>query len=463
MMDSKRKAWAGFLALRLLAAATDLLIVAASYLTAVLLRLNFLAPQWGWRAVGSCLATVAIVYMAMLILCGVYARSWRQMRMTEVPRLLTASAATVLVLLAMRFSMESMAYAYLRPPYTVAAMTAVFAAAGMIAVRFAWRNYWLERQRESALLERAERKFDNSQAARFLMGKRVMVTGAGGSIGSELVRQVAFAGASKILLVERGENALYEIDRKMASLCGNVEFVPIMADCGDSEKMAAVFEEYAPQVVLHAAAYKHVPMVERNPEAGYLNNTQATVTLAGLAEQYGVERFVMISTDKAVNPVSVMGKTKRAAERSLMNFNKSGGTSFAAVRFGNVLGSSGSVVPLFKEQIAKGGPVTVTHPDMKRYFMTVDEAVSLVLQAASRPERAIYTLDMGKPVRIVELAESMIRQAGYVPYVDIPIVFTGARPGEKLFEELDISEKSCYKTDMAKIYITKEDPAGGEA
>ena len=161
MMDPKRKAWAGFLALRLLAAATDLLIVAASYLTAVLLRLNFLAPQWGWRAVGSCLVTVAIVYMAMLILCGVYARSWRQMRMTEVPRLLMASAATVLVLLAMRFSMESMAYAYLRPPYTVAAMTAVFAAAGMIAVRFAWRNYWLERQRESALLERAERKFDN--------------------------------------------------------------------------------------------------------------------------------------------------------------------------------------------------------------------------------------------------------------------------------------------------------------
>jgi FlaA1/EpsC-like NDP-sugar epimerase len=454
-MTSRGKAWAEVVFLRVLAMVADLAIVAAAYLTAFLLRMNFLAPQWGWRAVGCSFATVATVHLLMLAVCGVYRRSWRQMRMTEVPRYLVAAGLSVVVLVAMRFAMESMAYAYLRPPYTVAAMTAVFASVGMIAVRFAWKHYLLERQRESGLLERTERRFDNTLAARFLMGKCVMVTGAGGSIGSEIVRQVAFAGASKILLVERGENALYEIDRKMTALCPNVAFVPIMADCGDEEKMDAVFEEHGPKVVLHAAAYKHVPMVEKNPEAGYLNNTQATITLAGLAGQHGVERFVMISTDKAVNPVSVMGKTKEAAERALMNFNRESTTSFAAVRFGNVLGSSGSVVPLFKEQIAKGGPVTVTHPDMKRYFMTVDEAVSLVLQAASRPERAIYTLDMGKPVRIVELAESMIRQAGYLPYVDIPIVFTGIRPGEKLFEELDISEKSCYKTDLAKIYITK--------
>jgi FlaA1/EpsC-like NDP-sugar epimerase len=175
-----------------------------------------------------------------------------------------------------------------------------------------------------------------------------------------------------------------------------------------------------------------------------------------------VERFVMISTDKAVNPVSVMGKTKREAEKIVISLNNSptpslphSSTSFCAVRFGNVFGSSGSVVPLFREQIAAGGPVTVTHPDMKRYFMTVAEAVSLVLQAASRDERAIYTLDMGEPVRILDLAEGMIEQAGFRPYVDIPIVFTGVRPGEKLFEELDVSERSCYKTDMAKIYITK--------
>ena len=454
-MENRVKAWTELVLLRLAAIATDLAIVAVSYLTAFLLRMNFLAPQWGWKAVGSCFATVAAVHLAILMLFGAYNRSWRQMRLTQVPRYLLAAISTIAVLVALRYWMESMDYAYLRPPYTVAGMTAIFASAGMIAVRFAWKHYWLERQRESGLLERTERRFDNSPAARFLLGKCVMVTGAGGSIGSEIVRQVAFAGAAKVILVERGENALYEIDRKMAALCANVEFVPVMADCGDEEKMSAIFEEYAPRVVLHAAAYKHVPMVEKNPEAGYLNNTQATITLAGLAAQHGVERFVMISTDKAVNPVSVMGKTKQAAERALMNFNREGGTSFAAVRFGNVLGSSGSVVPLFKEQIAKGGPVTVTHPDMQRYFMTVDEAVSLVLQAASRSERAIYTLDMGRPVKIVDLAESMIRQAGYLPYVDIPIVFTGIRPGEKIFEELDISEKSCYKTDMAKIYITK--------
>ncbi|MBR4523122.1 MAG: polysaccharide biosynthesis protein, partial [Kiritimatiellae bacterium] len=210
-----------------------------------------------------------------------------------------------------------------------------------------------------------------------------------------------------------------------------------------------------PQVVLHAAAYKHVPMVERNPEAGWENNAEATARFAAMAKAAGVERFVMISTDKAVNPVSVMGKTKLAAEKAIMALNEAGGTSFAAVRFGNVMGSSGSVMPLFREQIAKGGPVTVTHPDMQRYFMTLREAVNLVLQAASRGERAIYTLDMGKPVRIIDLAEGMIRQAGMRPYVDVPIVFTGVRPGEKLFEELDISDKSCYKTDMAKIYITK--------
>ena len=203
-------------------------------------------------------------------------------------------------------------------------------------------------------------------------------------------------------------------------------------------------------------------MVEMNPEEGWRNNTEATRQLAELAAAHGVARFVLISTDKAVNPVSVMGKTKRAAEQAIMALNSASNpsiphadTSFCAVRFGNVFGSSGSVVPLFHEQIAKKMPVTVTHPDMKRYFMTIQEAVSLVLQAASRAERAIYTLDMGEPVRILDLAEGLIEQAGYRPYVDIPIVFTGIRPGEKLFEEIDVSEKSCFKTDMAKIYITK--------
>jgi FlaA1/EpsC-like NDP-sugar epimerase len=228
-----------------------------------------------------------------------------------------------------------------------------------------------------------------------------------------------------------------------------------MLDINDTEKMDAVFEREKPFVVLHAAAYKHVPMVEANPDEGYRNNTVATASLANLAKKHKVARFVLISTDKAVNPVSVMGKTKREAEKAVMALNEENETSFCAVRFGNVFGSSGSVVRLFREQITKRMPITVTHPEMRRYFMTVQEAVGLVLMAASRSERAIYTLDMGESVRILDLAESMILDAGYRPYVDVPIVFTGIRPGEKLFEELDISEKSAYRTDMAKIYVTK--------
>jgi FlaA1/EpsC-like NDP-sugar epimerase len=355
----------------------------------------------------------------------------------------------------MRFLLPELGFAHIRPPYSITVICFFFATAGLIGVRYLWRIYWMSRQKESALLERREKTFDNSVAARFVAGRTVMVTGAGGSIGSEIVRQVAAAGAAKILLVERGENALYEINREMAKAKCTSQLKPLMVDCGDRERMALVFAAEKPSIILHAAAYKHVPMVEMNPEEGWRNNTEATVRLAELAAENGVDRFVMISTDKAVNPVSVMGRTKLAAEQAIMKMNEKSSTSFCAVRFGNVFGSSGSVVPLFREQIAAGGPVTVTHPDMKRYFMTIQEAVSLVLQAASRKERAIYTLDMGEPVRVLDLAENMISQAGYRPYVDIPIVFTGIRPGEKLFEEIDVSERSAFKTDMAKIYVTK--------
>ena len=303
------------------------------------------------------------------------------------------------------------------------------------------------------LIDRGENSFDNVAAAKFLAGKTVMVTGAGGSIGSEIVRQVAQAGAKKILMVERNENALYEIDRTKVSAGA----IPLLADVGDEAAMRKIFETCLPEVVLHAAAYKHVPMVEMNPDAAWRNNVEATKIIASLAKEYGVRRFVFISTDKAVNPISVMGKTKLAAEQAVMAMNDESGesTSFCAVRFGNVFGSSGSVVPLWREQIARKQPVTVTHPEMRRYFMTIQEAVSLVLQASSRNENAIYTLDMGESVSMLELAERMISIAGYRPYIDIPIVYIGMRPGEKLFEEIDVSEKSYYRTDMAKIYITK--------
>jgi len=338
----------------------------------------------------------------------------------------------------------------------------VLASVALVIWRIAWSWLWQSRASDEQLIERSVARMDAVPATGFICGRTVMVTGAGGSIGSELVRQVLAAKPKRLLMVERGENALYQIEREVRSLFPAADVRALMKDVNDVAAMREIFAEHRPEIVVHAAAYKHVPMVEANPEEGWRNNTEATRSLASLAREFGVRRFVLISTDKAVNPTSVMGKTKLAAEQAVMELNcdcaaesLAPQTSFCAVRFGNVFGSSGSVVQLFREQILNRRPVTVTDPAMERYFMTVSEAVGLVLQAASRPEKAIYTLDMGEPVRILDLAEGMIRQAGLRPYVDIPIVFTGIRPGEKLREELDVSDKSAYKTDMAKIYITK--------
>ena len=448
-----REAWVKFIATRLVGVAVDACTIGAAYLAAFVLRFDFAEPLWGWRKVALSYVSVCAVHLAALACTGCYRLAWRRIRASELPRYFCATLLAAAVLTVMRMLMPSSDLAHIRPPYSITVICFFFSTAGLVGVRYVWRLYWTSRQKDAALLERTENTFDNSVAARFLAGRVVMVTGAGGSIGSELVRQVAAAGAARILMVERCENALYEINREMSRSKCAASLKPLMIDCGDRERMEKVFAGEKPSVVLHAAAYKHVPMVELNPEEGWRNNTEATRTMAQLSAAHGVERFVLISTDKAVNPVSVMGKTKLAAERAIMEV--AGATSFCAVRFGNVFGSSGSVVPLFREQIAAGGPVTVTHPDMKRYFMTIQEAVSLVLQAASRGEKAIYTLDMGEPVRIVDLAENMISQAGYRPYVDIPVIFTGVRPGEKLFEEIDVSEKSAFKTDMAKIYITR--------
>lgn len=454
-MTRTKEAWLKFLATRVVGAVVDALVIAAAYLSAFVLRFDFAEPLsiGGWRAVAQSYVVVVAVYLAALLLSGCYRFAWRRINFGELPRYAFAAFLACAVLTLMRYLMPNATLSHIRPPYSVTVICFAFSFAGIVGVRYFWRFYTAFGRKDAELLSRDEKTFDNSVAARFFSGRTVMVTGAGGTIGSEIVRQVAAAGASKILMVERCENALYEIDRDMRSQSEVVRLVPLMIDINDASRMDEILKKEKPSVVLHAAAYKHVPMVELNPDEGWRNNTEATRSIAKLALEHNVERFVLISTDKAVNPVSVMGKTKLAAEKAIMELN--GSTSFCAVRFGNVFGSSGSVVPLFRSQIARRGPVTVTHPDMRRYFMTIQEAVSLVLQAASRSEKAIYTLDMGESVNILSLAEGMIVQAGYRPYVDIPIVFTGMRPGEKLFEELDISEKSAYRTDMAKIYITK--------
>ena len=291
--------------------------------------------------------------------------------------------------------------------------------------------------------------------AEFLRGKRVMVTGGGGSIGSELCRQIASCEPKELLLVDIYENSAYAIQQELRRKYGDkLDLQVQIASVRDSKKMDALFERYRPEIVFHAAAHKHVPLMEDSPEEAVKNNVFGTFNVASSADRYGAERFVLISTDKAVNPTNVMGATKRVCEMIVQAMAQPSKTRFAAVRFGNVLGSNGSVIPLFKEQIACGGPVTVTHPDIVRYFMTISEAVSLVLEAGSMATGGeIFVLDMGKPMRILDLAENLIKLSGFIPYKDIQIVFTGLRPGEKLFEELLMDEEGLRKTENRKIYI----------
>lgn len=295
----------------------------------------------------------------------------------------------------------------------------------------------------------------SSLITRFLGGKRVLVTGGGGSIGSELCRQIASCKPQKLIIVDIYENNAYAIQQELRRQYGDaLDLEVLIASVRDSKKMDALFDHFRPQVVFHAAAHKHVPLMEDSPEEAVKNNVFGTYNAAVAADKYGVERFVLISTDKAVNPTNVMGATKRVCEMVVQAMAQRSKTSFVAVRFGNVLGSNGSVIPLFKDQIACGGPVTVTHPDIVRYFMTISEAVSLVLEAgAIATGGEIFVLDMGKPMRILDLAENLIKLSGFIPYKDIQIVFTGLRPGEKLFEELLMDEEGLRKTDNSKIYI----------
>ena len=297
---------------------------------------------------------------------------------------------------------------------------------------------------------------DEPQIGQFLAGKVVMVTGAGGSIGSELARQVARFGPERLLLVERAEFALFEIDQELRRSWPSLKIGPIVADVGEERRVRSIFAEYRPQVVLHAAAHKHVPMMESNPAEAITNNVFATHLLGKTAGETGVEAFVLISTDKAVRPTSVMGASKRVAELVIQDLARRFSTRYVAVRFGNVIGSAGSVVPIFREQIRRGGPVTVTHPDMRRYFMTIPESAQLVLQAGAMGEGGeIFILDMGEPVRILDLAVAMITLTGLKPFEEMDIVFTGLRPGEKLFEELELFGEEIAKTRHPKIFTGK--------
>ncbi|MCL6458353.1 MAG: polysaccharide biosynthesis protein, partial [Gorillibacterium sp.] len=308
------------------------------------------------------------------------------------------------------------------------------------------------------LLGRQPVMLDTESISGLITGRVVLVTGAGGSIGSEICRQISKFSPARLILLGHGENSIYSIEMELRGLYkdNKIDYVTEIADIQDANRMRAIMKAHRPQVVYHAAAHKHVPLMERNPEEAVKNNIIGTLHTARAASVSGVETFVMISTDKAVNPTSVMGASKRLAEMIIQYMNKTSNTKFVAVRFGNVLGSRGSVIPLFKQQIAAGGPVTVTHPEMVRYFMTIPEASALVIQAGALAAGGeIFVLDMGEPVRIVDLATNLIRLSGH-SVEDIGIEFSGIRPGEKLFEELLKDEEMQDQQQIhPKIYVGK--------
>ncbi len=304
------------------------------------------------------------------------------------------------------------------------------------------------------LLGRESVKLDQQAIAGYLRGKSVLITGAGGSIGSELCRQVAGLSPSRLILFDNGEFNLYSIDNEMRNTFPELDIITVLGDVKNKDRVNWVFRKFSPHAVFHAAAYKHVPMVELNPAEGVQNNVTGTRIVADAADRHGAERFVLVSTDKAVNPANVMGATKRIAELYCQNIAFRSRTRFITTRFGNVLGSAGSVVPLFQQQIKNGGPVTVTHRDIRRYFMTIPESVSLILQAGAMGQGGeIFVLDMGEPVLIKELAEQMIKLFGKKPGRDIEIVYTGLRPGEKLFEEIFHENENLKGTSHNKLLL----------
>lgn len=307
------------------------------------------------------------------------------------------------------------------------------------------------------LLGREPIEVDYKDISNYIAGKNVIVTGGGGSIGSELCRQIASFKPNRLIILDNYENNAYAIQQELIRKYGDkLDLVVVIASIREKKRLDEIFDMYKPEIVFHAAAHKHVPLMEFSPGEAIKNNIFGTLNTAQVASKYNVERFVLISTDKAVNPTNIMGATKRAAEMIIQTINKESKTDFVAVRFGNVLGSNGSVIPLFKKQIADGGPVTVTHPMIIRYFMTIPEAVGLVIQAGAMAKGGeIFVLDMGEPVKILDLANNLIKFSGLEPGVDIKIKFTGLRPGEKLYEELLMSEEGLLETRHKKIFIGK--------
>lgn len=432
----------------------DSLVLIVAYWVAMLLRFDFGTPTWGWGPVLMGLPSVLIIGWGALLICRCQRLRSGTVSLRSLPRFIGAAGLMAAVQLLLRLILDDTTDIYFRPPVSVTLMAAVLSLAGWLALRYV-RRLQLRPIEVADLIGRVETEVGTALVREGLRNKVVLITGAGGSIGSELTRQVLAAHPAKVILVDLSEAALYTLCETIEAQVAAGVAVAVTMDCGDAGAVRALFDREKPEIVLHAAAYKHVPMMECNPLAAIKNNALATRTVAEVAQAVGVKTFVLISTDKAIHPISVMGISKRLAEIFVRDLAANGKTCFCAVRFGNVLNSSGSVVPKFREQIARGGPVTLTDPRMKRYFMTLSEASGLVLQAAMLARGGeIFVLDMGEQVLVKQVAETMIRLSGLTPERDIQIVCTGIRPGEKLEETLGLEDPSIRKTEHPRIFVS---------
>lgn len=434
----------------------DSLVLCVAYLVAFLLRFDFQTPSFGWGAVLLGLPMMLVVGMGALTITGCERLHAQWVTLSAVPRFVGAIALMVTIQLILRWVWDFPAAVWLRPPLSIALMAGVLSLLGILALRYVGRLQ-LRPIKVEELLGRSEAEVNTTRVLNALRGKTVVITGAGGSIGFELTRQVLAASPKRLILIERSEVALYTLCEQLEAALAKTSVATLVGDCGDRAWIRHLLRSERPEIVLHAAAYKHVPILEVNPCAALKNNALATRTLAEASAEYGVQTFVLISSDKAVRPISVLGITKRLAELFVLDLEGRSQTHFCAVRFGNVLESSGSAVPKFRRQIQQGGPVTITDPRMKRYFMTLPEAAGLVLQAATLARGGeILVLDMGHPVSVKQLVETMIRQSGLRPGKDIAIVYTGIRPGEKLEESLGLTDEQTEKTIHNRIFTRRE-------
>ncbi len=437
-------------------AIADSIVLLGAYLIAYLLRFDFETPRWGWTNVLLGFGSAFVLGWCGLLLFRCQQLAARTISLRNLQRFVFAALFTVAVQLLLRYFFVYDDFAiYLRPPIGVTLMAGALEVLGLLGWRYVQRLQ-LRPIEVADLLGRLESEVGVPVVLESLRDKVVMITGAGGSIGSELARQVFAAKPAKLILFDISEAALYLIHSELSEKASPTQLIPVVGSVGHRERVRDLLLRERPEFLFHAAAYKHVPMMEYNPVEALSNNALASRVLAEEALAAEVETFVLVSTDKAIRPISAMGISKRLTEIFVQDLAGRGKTKFCAVRFGNVLGSSGSVVLKFREQIAKGGPVTVTDARMKRYFMTIAEASGLILQAATFAKGGeIFILDMGEPMTILKLAETMITLAGLRPYKDIPIVFSGIRPGEKLSEELGLSSAQTERTEHARIFVER--------